>query len=383
MSTDILGLARKFSGFFPKSKRDPRTAEQAVKDRPIYYLGEGRTPTEAQIVQACARQTARRQRPETLWRRLDGGPDFDTARAAMVCASDYSSSDNDLNQRRRTIRHLAFDSRAEIFIRNLHVSPDRFLIELRHPSLSVNASRPPLGIRFLGLSRDAWRTKDFVGLLLDGRAEHFRRVFTPDFAHTLDDPDLAEIYLRFALDHIEFKDDEQIYVVADRDDFVLEPPPQPAIAGQPDAFLTSQFRVSQLPPVAAVPATAAEPDTPAAVTAPADFPAPAEPAAPAAAVEPDPDPLLSALKVPQDAIIPPTCLENVAATPSSLAHVIVFATVIYGGRLFHTCFAVYSDGQITQIGDALAHTAEDQRLPVSPIRSFAEQRATLKAEAAP
>src|SRR5438552_510030 len=112
--------AKRHDLFFAKSDADPRAAEQVLKERPFYYLGEEWTPTKDQVTQARKRQEARRKTLATGWRRLMGSAEFEIARAAIVCATDrVHGGDPDVTHTDRMIRTLAFDSEAEIFVRNL------------------------------------------------------------------------------------------------------------------------------------------------------------------------------------------------------------------------------------------------------------------------
>ena len=322
---------------------------QAAEVRPCYDLGDEWTPTKEQIAEARKRQEGRRANADTRWRRLHDGPDLDAARAAIICATDYVvRGDADATQMRRAIRALVFDG-AEIFTRKMRVSSDRYLIEFRHRRMVAGDSQTRVGVRFIGLSVDAWEQQDRVGLYLDGVAERISTVFAPNLTVTVGDADLAEGYVRFALDHSKFGDD-QLYVISDLQDFILKPDEVSRNVGEADASLTAQFRVAVAPQ---------NPDS---------DPVPEEEA------------LLGALQVPRDAIVPPTVLRLVPANDAALAHAIVFTTVIYRAQLYHVCFTVSSDGQIRPAGAERRQTSEGATLPLIPVRSFDQQRATFKRE---
>jgi hypothetical protein len=333
--------------FFPRSINDPRAHLVEAEKRPPYYLGDDWTPKPEEVADARKRQQARRERAETRWRAASRGFEFDTARTAIACATDRDLRNDDDRQRYRTLRKLAFDDGAEIFIRNLRVSTDRFLIELRHPLLRIDCY--PVGFHFVGLWPHAWLSKDMVGVYLDGSRRPVERVFASDFQSTAAEPDLAETYLRFALDHISFND-SQFYLIADLNDFIPSSPHGAAANcdGQLGSLLTSQFRVGM----------------PFMATAP----------------EPEADMLdrLATLGLSEETVIPPTTLKTVKKTPSHPAYAIVFATIISGGRLQYTCFSVSETGTIRWVSEERLVAPGDASLPLVPLRSIDEQRRTLE-----
>jgi len=243
MGTEPLSRSR-FALFFPRSKHDPRSNLDETKARPEYYLGEEWTPKGEQIVEARKRQEERRAALGTRWRSVTSGSEFDAARAAIVCATNHVvQNDIDATRRNRLLRKFAFDDNAQIFIRNLRVSPDRHLIELRHPQLTIDSY--PVGFRFIGLSAEAWHIRDEVGVYLDGSRDPIERLFASDFATTAKNPDLAESYLRFAFDHIKFGDN-QFYLICDQKDFALASPDEKTSenGGLESPSLIGQFRIA-------------------------------------------------------------------------------------------------------------------------------------------
>lgn len=144
------------------------------------------------------------------------------------------------------VRKLALDPGAQFFARNLLVSSDHYLLEFRHPFLRRNDTTQGVGLRFIGLAHEAWARSDDIGVMLDGsRQPHelWKSLFGSGWEETFRKAELAEAYIRFALDHTEFNG-EQLYVVSDRSDFKTTSP-------LPDdhdrEYLTAQFQVS-LPP---------------------------------------------------------------------------------------------------------------------------------------
>jgi hypothetical protein len=65
-------------------------------------------------------------------------------------------------------------------------------------------------------------------------------------------------------------------------------------------------------------------------------------------------------------------------TDSEPAHAYVFTTIIYREQLYYLCLKISADATITS-GVERRQTPDDLTLPLVPIRSFAEQRAVLKA----
>src|SRR6185295_17240582 len=309
-------------------------AKPAADERPSYHVGDKWTPTAEQIADARKRQQQRRL--GNPWRRLPPGPEFEAARTSILCATDIPQEDPKANQRCRTIRALAFDPAAEIFARNLRVSPDRYLIEFRHPRLTRNAGQIPVGLRFIGLSINAWKKADQVGLYLDGRPL-IPILFKPDLEATIKDADLAESYIRFRLDH-ELSHDLQLYLVSDKDDFLLAEEGAPA-EGEPLA--TAQFRMA-----------AAATDS-----------VPGETA------------LASALKISNDALIPPTFI---SPQKNNGSHALIFTTFIARLQLYHMCWEIRLDCNIIPVGEShRQRTPEDKTLPLVPVRSFNEQVSAL------
>lgn len=342
--TTILGrLKNAYDQFMPASAEDPRCQQKDVAARPIYHLGEGWTPTPDQISEARARQASRRANISTQWRRLASGSELDTVRAIATCATDFQKNEEAAAQRQRTLRSMLFDDETEFYVRKMRVSNERFLIEIRHPKLMANSAAVPVGFRFLGLSRDFWKHQDHLGIALDGELNPIRTLFRANFESTVKEPDLTEAYVRFVFDHVEFNH-TQFYIVADRQDFIaserITSPPSP------ERFFTAQLRVSELPQDHAVDSEA--------------------------------DDLLRALKIPEEALVPPTVLRTVPATDNVPAHAIVFLTTVYVGALYHMCLRVSADGLITSTDHERQFTPKDVTLPLAPIRSFAEQRAALK-----
>lgn len=336
-------LTKRFDRFFPKNKNDPRCADQSMTGRPLYHLGEGWTPTNTQIAEARERQQARRANPATRWRQLTAGPEFEAARAVGLCATDLEFVDEAARRRNRKMRFILFDEHVEIFVRNLRISPDRFLMEVRHPLLAGGSLDAPIGLRFLGLSASAWSSHDYLGLALDGSRAPIAHLFAQNFERTVEDPDLTEAYVRFVFDHVESAG-EQTYIVSDSADFVASHA-QPAFAGdQIDVSLTAQFRVNGLPD------TADGPD----------------------------GWLARALCIPENALVPPTVLRIESKTTEGPAYAVVFVTLVCQGRLEHACLKVFSDGRITPTEHRHGHTPPDITLPLVPIRSLNAQRAALR-----
>lgn len=300
--------------------------------RPSYFVGERWTPSRQQIDEARARQ--KRRRTENVWHRL-AAAELEPARAAMLCATDRGYVANpEVAQRLRAARELIFHAGAEIFVRNLRVSPDRTLIELRHPTLLGSDGRTPVGLRFIGLSRAAWKNADVIGVFLDGTPQRIKELFAPNFDATLKDPDLAESYVRFTLDHELFGDD-QLYLISDTEDFVVDENKDPS------TLANAQFRMIS-PPEGTDKLEQA---------------------------------VAKALKISSDDLIPPTFI------PGPDASARVFTTIIMRQKLYHVCFEVRANGDVLGLADSLRQrTAEEETLPLVPVRSFAEEFKALKGD---
>jgi hypothetical protein len=306
-----------------------RGAEPVAEEHPSYFVGDEWTPTKEQIEEARKRQQIRRS--ENAWRHIESGTDLDVARAAILCAAERVTRDDPkAAQRLRTIRALVFDSEARIFTRKLRVSTDRYLIELHHPRLTASDGRAPIGLRFIGLSVDAWKREDSIGLFLDGTPLAIATLFGPNFEKTIKSPDLAESYVRFRFDH-ELLGSEQLYLISDESDFILDE------GAGPGRLATSQFRLV-LP--------SSGPD------------------------QPD-DALSSVLKIGKDSLVPPTFIPP---GPGDDTRAIVFTTLIARLQLYHLCWELRPNGDIVPLGKSQRlRTPDGETLPLVAVRSFAEQ----------
>jgi hypothetical protein len=303
--------------------------------RPPYWLGEEWTPSPEQINAARGRQAGRRAKAK--WRRLGVGPEVDAVRTAIVCAT------SSRGERDRLIRSIVFDDGAEFFVRDLVVTSDRYLIEFRHPLLQIKNVPAPFGVRFLGLARKAWRRQDHVGVILDGNPLP-PDLFGSQWLETFHEANLAEAYVRFVFDNVEFGGD-QYYVISDRQDFI-------ACAGESlhnqenfPAVLSAQYRVSM----------------------PADV---------EAGGEEKQDALWSMLNVPESALVPPTMLRPIPAAGETPEQAVVFCTVIQLGKFLHLCLKVSAEGTF-HVASGRELTPEGASLPLIPLRSFAEQRSQI------
>jgi hypothetical protein len=307
-----------------------RGAETVAREHPSYFVGDEWTPTKEQIEEARKRQQTRRS--ENAWRLIESGTDLDVARAAILCAAERVTRDDPkAAQRLRTIRALVFDSGARIFTRKLRVSTDRYLIELHHPRLTASDGRAPIGLRFIGLSVDAWKREDSIGLFLDGTPLAIATLFGPNFEKTIKSPDLAESYVRFRFDH-ELLGSEQLYLISDESDFILDE------GGAPDRLATSQFRLVY---------PSGGPD------------------------QPGDDALSKALKISKDSLVPPTFIPPGSGDDT---RAIVFTTLIVRLQLYHLCWELRPNGNIVPLGKSQRlRTPDGETLPLVAVRSFAEQ----------
>ena len=244
------------------------------------------------------------------------------------------------------VRILALDPGAQFFTRNLLVSSDHYLLEFRHPFLRRNDMTQGVGLRFIGLAHEAWARSDDISVMLDGsRQPHelWKSLFGSGWEETFRKAELAEAYIRFVLDHTEFNG-EQLYVVSARRDFktTLQPPD-----GHDHEYLTAQFVVSLSP-------TRGE------LAAPSES-----------------ERFLSALQLGEETqIVPPTMLRTVPQAGTVPEHAIVFATVVFRGRLLHVCLKASADGQIAPL-KKLAQTPQGITLPLVALRSFSDQRLSV------
>jgi hypothetical protein len=317
-------------------------AKPAAEPKPSYYLGDKWTPSLDQIGDARLRQKARREYPATRWRRP--GAEFEAARAAIICAMDRSK-DDETSRQLRPIRSLVFDSDAEIFVRNLRVSTDRYLIEFRHPRLTSSDGRTPVGLRFIGLSTKAWKKKDRdpVGIYLDGTISPIKDLFAANFEKTIKSSDLVEGYARFAFNHIN-PAGGQSYLISSLDEFVLDEEEAGSGAGIPPADVL--FR-APAPPGSTVGVDARE------------------------------DLLLRALRLQNDALVPPTFIRLEPENRAGPRAAVVFVTVIHQLQLRHLCVKISGDGSIVSVAGP-TQSAENTVLPLVPIHSFDEQMAAIK-----
>jgi hypothetical protein len=302
-----------------------------AEKHPSYFVGDKWTPSKEQIEEARERQQKRRR--ENAWRRVDSGPDLEAARAAILCATNEAPRDNpEAAQRLRTIRSLVFESGAAVFVRNLRVSTDRLLIEFFHPSLTGIDGRTPVGLRFIGLKMSAWKQEDKIGIFIDGSSSPLTTLFARNFEDTIRIPDLAESYLRFRFDHQALGEDDQIYLVSDKDDFIFDDRRDIASA------TTAQFRLVASP-----------------------------------GPEPVEEKLSKALGIPIDSLIPPTFVPADDTT-----HAMVFTTLIMHQQLYHVSWELRTNGDVIPLGlSERRRTPDGETLPVVPLRSFVEQVKTL------
>jgi hypothetical protein len=308
---------------------------------PPYWLGPDWTPQLDEIEAARHRQKARRESPRTRWRRVDQAELLNDVRTQIMFATE-SSGDPEAAERYHMVRRLAYEPNAEFFVRALAVSEERYLIELRHPSLRADKKSGPIGLRFIGLLPQAWQHADRVSMMLDGSSLPLSKLFGDGWAKTFQNADLAEGCIRFVFDHSEF-DSTQIYVASDADDFVTDNDPLPEY-NDIDIALTAQFRVT---------------------LAPTD----------AKTMECSKPPLKSLKKPEQSLIIPPTSFRP-KSSDANPSNAYVFCTIVDGEQLQYVCLKLSADGKIETVKEPLCASG-GVGPPVMPFRSFAMQRTSI------
>jgi hypothetical protein len=312
-----------------------------VSSNPPYWLGHDWTPQPDEIEAARRRQKARRENPTTRWQRVGQGGLLNDVRTQIVFATE-SSADPEMAESCHMVRKLAYEPSAEFFVRDLAVSQDRYLIEFRHPSLRVDNTSGPIGLRFLGLLPQAWHCADRVCMMLDGSSLPLSKLFGDGWAKTFQVPDLAEGCIRFVFDHTQF-DHTQVYVISDADDFVTDDDPLPEY-NKFDAALTAQFRVTLAPPDAK-------------------------------SMDRSKPPLKSLKKLDQSLIIPPTSFRPKSSVAKA-SNAYVFCSIVYGEQLQYACLKLSEDGKIETVKEPL-RAPGGVVPPVTPLRSFAAQRASI------
>jgi hypothetical protein len=333
-------------------------AMEHVSARPPHWLGDEWTPSLDQIAEARKRLAVRRN--ATQWRRVGEGAELDALRTAIVCATDFQrESDWNWNHKARLIRSLVFEKEAKFFARSLVVSPVRYLIEFRHPSLQDGGAGIPIGLRFIGLVPQAWRQEDQVGVMLDGSQMRLSALFGSGWKNTFRDANLSEAYVHFVLDNVEFSGG-QYYLVSCWQDFVA----CHGLSSQDDDFksiLSAQYRVTIS---SANDACDGEKK-------------PTEGKKQEEDTKQKEDKMWQILGVPEEVIVPPTWLRTIpAADERKSEQAIVFSTIVHKGQFYHVCWAVSNDGRIEAVAERLL-TPEKTSLPVVPMRSFAEQRDSI------
>ncbi len=318
---------------------------------PEYSLGPEWTPTTQQIDAARGRLTDRRA--ASPWWAVTASDQIDGVRIPILFATEAPSDSSDRTKRLRKVRDLSFDAAARFFVRRLIVSPAHYLIEFRHPELLHHHTSVPLGLRFIALNSDAWRHGGQIGMMLDGSPLPFDKILGPGWAHTFHEANLVESYIQFVFDHTEL-DGEQVYVVSNKDDFVKAEGTASAIDNP--AHLIAQF-CTDIELVQPNAASAAQP-----------------PSGVHAAQQPAPPPQTNMLD--ESLLIPPTCLRTVSSDGTTPEHAVIFATIIYLGQLQHVCLRVASDGKINSLKQS-SRTREGTALPIIPLRSFQDQKASI------
>ncbi len=326
----------------------PRRAAAA----PDYSLGLEWTPTTQQIDAARVRLTDRRA--ASPWRAVAASDEIDHVRIPILIATEAPSDGSDRTKRLRKVRDLAFDAATRFFVRRLIVSPAHYLIEFRHPKLLHHHTSIPMGLRFIALDSDAWRHGGQIGMMLDGSPLPFDKILGPAWAHTFHEANLVESYIQFVFDHTEL-DGEQIYVVSSKDDFIK--PEGTAFAIDNPAHLIAQFCTD---------IELVQPNATSSVPLPNGVHATQQSA--------PPRPQANLLDV--SFLIPPTCLRTVPSDGTTPEHAVIFATIIYLGQLHHVCLRVASDGKIDSLKQS-SRTREGTALPVTPLRSFQDQKASI------